>query len=694
MASTRRRGAHAAAAPDTTSAGAAPVAAASASGTGSAGAAGAARSAGVPAAAGATAAARPAAARAGGFRARLSPLRVVIAVLVLGFATVVVTGGLWSSPSAEPTVQQFLLDWQQRSYAAAAALTTGNVAEVTNELANAYSKLGAAAFYLNMGPIRQSGGIASARFTASVDLGQDGAPWMYTGNISLRRIGPGWKIVWSPTVINPGLGPGLQLAVISSTHRRQPILDAGGQPLQVWSTAEVVGVKPGSRLKDPQATAASLGQITGIEPSEILTWIRAAPRNRFQELVTYRPSDYRKVARQITKVPGLKVRKERVRLFDSTAPAVVGSVDAEASEALRNAGIAYRPGATVGLSGLQRRYQNFLTGTPTTQVVAETANGRRVRTLKTWPGRRPAAVHTTIESGVQQAASQAVAAAPGSAAIVALQASSGRILAVAGHKASRMPGIDPLYGHYAPGAAFTIVSSEALLAKGVNVNTPIPCTPGNSVGGHNFSNVPRVSTDMSATFAADFAKSCANAIAGLSQQLSTAELNKAASGFGFGRQWQLPVRSFSGSVGSASGVAGLAAATIGQGNVKVSPLAMANVAAQVATGTWHEPSLVTTPPDARASGQAPFAASTLTTLRAMMRAAVRSGAARRADVAGHPVFGQVGTTLLVSGKHRKWATWFVGYRGGIAFAVLVVSGSSRVSAAPVAANFLRAAPIR
>src|SRR5207245_11302123 len=184
-------GAHAAAAPDTASPGrtAAPAAPTGARGP----------------------ARRGAAKRAGGFRARLSPLRVVIAVLVLGFGTVVVTGGLWSSPSAEPTVQQFLLDWQQHSYAAAAALTTGNVAEVTNELAGAYSKLDAAAFYLNMGTVSQSHGIATAHFTASVDLGQDGAPWKYRGTFWLRRAGPGWKIVWSPSVINAGLGPRLPL---------------------------------------------------------------------------------------------------------------------------------------------------------------------------------------------------------------------------------------------------------------------------------------------------------------------------------------------------------------------------------------------------------------------------------------------------------------------------------------------------
>jgi len=59
------------------------------------------------------------------------------------------------------------------------------------------------------------------------------------------------------------------------------------------------------------------------------------------------------------------------------------------------------------------------------------------------------------------------------------------------------------------------------------------------------------------------------------------------------------------------------------------------------------------------------------------------------------VHGQVGTTLLGGSRHhQRWATWFVGYRGGIAFAVLEVTRSPRISAAGVAANFLRAAPRR
>ena len=54
----------------------------------------------------------------------------------------------------------------------------------------------------------------------------------------------------------------------------------------------------------------------------------------------------------------------------------------------------------------------------------------------------------------------------------------------------------------------------------------------------------------------------------------------------------------------------------------------------------------------------------------------------------------MGTTLLSSGKHQKWATWFVGYRGDIAFAVVEFTRSPQASAAPLAASFLRSAPGR
>jgi hypothetical protein len=627
-----------------------------------------------------------------GLRSRITIVRLVVVALLVGFVVAGMGDGWWPTSSAEPVVQNFLLDWQDQSYAAAATLTTGQPAAVAAELKTAYRQLDAASFYLTMWHVHQQGKAATAEFFSNVDLGQDGDTWTYEGHFPLRLTASGWKVVWSPGVINPALRPGLRLAVVSTTPPRMPLLDAEGHPLQTLSSAVVAGVRP-DRLKSPLATAQALGRATGIDPTEIQGWILAAARKQFLELLTLQPAQYYAMAHTLRQVPGLIIHRSKVRLFTSIAPAVVGTVGTEASAALRSQGIAYRPGATVGLSGLQQHYQWYLAGIPATEVVAETATGRQTRVLKTWPGRAPAAVRTTIGAGVQSAAARAVASAPGSAAIVAMQASNGHILAVAEHTAKGMPAINPLAGRYPPGGVFTIVSTEALLASGLPVNTLIPCVKVNPVGGRNFRNIP-AEPDLGTrtTFAADFAHSCGTAFSGLSQRPGMREdLAAAARGFGLGAVWQLPLPSFSGEVGDPGGVAQLASATIGQGSVKVSPLTMAAVAAQVQSGAWHEPSLVTKP-DPEHAEQVRFSATTMDSLRALMRQAVRSGAAKRADVRGRPVYGQVGTTALGgSGRHKRWAIWFVGYQGQTAFAVLEFSHSPRVSAVPLAAGFLRAA---
>jgi len=630
-------------------------------------------------------------ARAGTLRTRPSLPKVIVVVLVIVFGAVGFAGGLWSTPSAEPTVQAFLLAWQEQQYRAAAQLTTGRPAAVAGALQDAYLQLDAAAFFVAMGRITQHGNTAQAAFRASVDLGQDGPPWNYDGKFSLRLTGSGWKVVWSPSVINPGLRDGLRLAVVSSTPRRAPLEDAKGAPLLVPSAAYVAGVRP-DRLTRPEVTAARLGRITKLDPTQLLGFILAAPKNSFQELVVLRPAQYDRMAGRLARVPGLIIRPEELRLFSSIAPAVVGSVGTETSSVLRNQGIAYRPGATVGLSGLQKARQRDLAGTPTIKVVTETASGRQVAVLQSWPGEASRPLRTTLDSGLQTAADDAMNSLPQSAAAVAVQASTGRILTVAEHTAAGTPSINPLAGRYPPGPAFTIVSTEALLASGLSVNRPVPCHGVNDVGGRVFTNVPPVGGIGSAPiFAEDFAHACGTAFSGLSWRLNGRDLMTAASGFGLGAPWQLSLPSFSGSMQAPSGVAAVAAGTIGEGSVQVSPLAMALIAAQVASGTRHTPSLIAGAAAPKA-GDPPLRTANLATLRTLMRATVHEGAARQADLTGEPVYGQVGTVVLHTGNHPVWATWFVGYRGDVAIAVLELSHSSATSAVPLAAQILAAAP--
>jgi membrane peptidoglycan carboxypeptidase len=97
--------------------------------------------------------------------------------------------------------------------------------------------------------------------------------------------------------------------------------------------------------------------------------------------------------------------------------------------------------------------------------------------------------------------------------------------------------------------------------------------------------------------------------------------------------------------------------------------------------------LVTSPPDPGLSPRVVADPQTVDSLRSLMRQAVASGAARDANLAGLPVYGQVGTARAGAGS-KYWAHWFVGYRGNVAFAVLELTKSPSTSAVPLGASFL------
>ena len=75
-----------------------------------------------------------------------------------------------------------------------------------------------------------------------------------------------------------------------------------------------------------------------------------------------------------------------------------------------------------------------------------------------------------------------------------------------------------------------------------------------------------------------------------------------------------------------------------------------------------------------------------------MRATVRTGAAQQADLPGRPVAGQAGQARFSQGGKGVQASWFVGYQGDVAFAVLELGRPARGSAVPLAARFLQRLP--
>jgi cell division protein FtsI/penicillin-binding protein 2 len=610
---------------------------------------------------------------------------MAVALVVLGgLIGIGFTTDFDTETSAEPVVQQFLIDWQQGYYTDAARLTNGDQADVSRQLNAAYRNLDATAMFMSMGSVKSHGNTAEASFNATVDLAGGSHQWNYEGHFSLVSAGGRWLINWAPSVIEPSMKPGDRLAVTTQFQPRAQVTDITGAPLIHLSTVYHVGVYPG-KLASVRKTATGFATVTGLNQQQVLGRISSAPPHDFLSLLTLDPASFARLWPKLSHVRGVTEQRGDARLSGSDLDEAVGSVGTEDSSVLRDAGAAYQPGATVGLTGLEAAYQDTLAGTPRTSVIIVNAAGAKVATLRRFQGEAGKPVRTTIKGSVQAAASAALAAIPSSGEIVAVNSATGDILALASHNDADTP-LPPgglLNSRIQPGIAFTIVSAAALLRGGLPVSSPLPCQDVANVGGQTFTYAPGQST--SATFASDFAAGCATAFATASLRLTPADLAAAEKAFGLGDDWDLRVQAFSGRAATAAGEAGLAAQAIGASGVQVSPLAMAMIAAEVDSGVGHTPVLLADDPPA--TWHASLSVDQLNALRGLMHKAVQSGPAHAANLSGTPVHGQAGVVQTGPGA---WLSWFVGYRGGMAFAILQTGHTRAQAAASLGAAFLSA----
>ncbi|UOE21853.1 penicillin-binding protein [Thermobifida halotolerans] len=371
---------------------------------------------------------------------------------------------------------------------------------------------------------------------------------------------------------------------------------------------------------------------------------------------------------------------------------IVGEVGAATSEDVAELGPAYSEGDTVGKSGVQRSQEAHLAGTPTTviQVVDEGAEPSGepdedavVGTIEGSPGQD---VTLSIDLEVQQAAANAITGQSKPTALVAIRPSTGEVLAVA-----NVPGgfNRALEGQYPAGSTFKIVSYDALLSAGLGAGDTVECPKTADIGGWPFKNAGDAEYGTQSVTEA-FATSCNTAlVTEVAERLAPDSLVAAAENYGFNRDLDIGVPTFSPSFPTPENDTLLAAMSIGQGQMLTSPLHMATVPAAVADGSWRSPVLVTDPELPERPAPSPIG--NAEQLRTMMRAVVTEGTAKDVGFTGE-VHGKTGTAeygAYVEGEEMSAHGWFVGYEGDVAFAVVVEDGESGAgAAAPLAKRFL------
>jgi Penicillin binding protein transpeptidase domain/NTF2-like N-terminal transpeptidase domain len=364
---------------------------------------------------------------------------------------------------------------------------------------------------------------------------------------------------------------------------------------------------------------------------------------------------------------------------------LTGTVVAATKAQAKALGAPYQAGDQIGSGGVEQAYQAQLAGRPSLTIAVDGPGKHVDKTAARFPAVPGQPVRTSIDMQVQMAASAAVSSAATKKPVdmVITQPSTGKVLAVV----ERPGGFDrALEGIFPPGSTFKVVTASGLAEKGMTPSSTVQCPSTADLGGrvfHNDDNEHLGTTNLQTAFAV----SCNTTFAMLaSERLGGPALAAMARTFGFNAQANLGIPATLGHFSTPHQPVDLAADAFGQGTDLVNPLSQATVAAAIEDGTWRPPLLVTDPMPKQTATPHKLSAAILNTLRPMMRAVVTSGTAAAVGF-GPGVYGKTGTAQYGNGTHSHG--WFIGYRGDLAFAVLVEGGGFGAnSAGPVAKAFL------
>lgn len=538
-----------------------------------------------------------------------------------------------------------------------------------------------------------------------------GQAWSYTSQAQLTSDGGRWKTTWQPNVLAPDLDGSNRLTQKRLDPDRGELLGEGGDAIVRDRAVVRIGIdKAQISAAQLDSSSARLAKLVKVDAKSYTAKVAGAGPQSFVEAIVYRATDKSRPAnKDVFAVPGaLPIQAEQMlapnRDFARALIGTVGEATKETVEASKGAVVG---GDQVGLSGLQKRYDDQLRGTSGVQVQlvgAKTSAGpspspSATPSTLTKPVSlfevKPTAgepLTTTLNLDLQKLAETTLAKVGPASSLVAIRPSTGAILA-----AANGPGADgqaiATTGQVPPGSTFKVVSALALLRAGLSPTSSMTCPETVTVNGKKFKNYSDYPTAYrgSINLLTALAQSCNTAFIGQRGKVKDGDLAAAAASLGVGTDYDVGFPSFFGSMGADDSETGRAAALIGQGSVQASPMAMAAVAASVSAGETVIPHLLDG--QQATSSAKPLTGTEVKQLREMMRAVVTQGSGRVLSGAEPPsIMAKTGTAEYGTKTPYKTHTWMIAAQGDVAVAVFVRDGKSGSrTAGPLLKLFLSAA---
>ncbi len=535
---------------------------------------------------------------------------------------------------------------------------------------------------------------AQARLRLTWDLPGEGADLDQEVALRMQVAEDQWVASWEHALL--GVPRGQELRLEETPPVRADVVDRDGEPLATGRPVWRIGID--KTAVEPEAfrsAARDLAQAADLDAEPYAERVWTAGEQAFVELITYRQSDPdgQDLAAATEGIPGAVAIEDELVLGPTRtfAQPLLGTVGPVTQELLEQHPDRYAEGDEVGRSGLQAAFDESLRGEPGLRVAAVDADTGRV--TDTLLERDPVAgdpLRLTLSTSMQRAAETALGEVGPASALVAIDHTTGDVLALANGPGSEGRST-ALASQYPPGSTFKLASALGLLRDGSTPQTTVTCTESLVVDGYEFTNVPGypVSALGEIPLTTAMANSCNTALIAERDRVPMEALAQAAADLGIGGVWDMPVTAFSGSVPvEAASETEHAASLIGQGRVLASPTAMAVVAATVAQGSPVVPRVVdgqeVPEPDGALSPEESEA------LRTMMRAVVtEGGGSMLADNPGPPVLAKTGTAEVGTDDPPRTPVWMVAVQGDLAVAVFVEEGErGSTTAGPIMDAFL------
>jgi penicillin-binding protein 2 len=338
-------------------------------------------------------------------------------------------------PDPKSTTEAYLSAWQAGDYAAMYAWLAGesraalSAADFEQTYRDLLDTMAIRSLSAEVTDVSEEGGVAQATAHLRYDSVLVGA-FETDVVIPLKPEGGGWRIIFDRTLIWPELVNGQYLLMVPLLPERGSIYDRNGAPLAVYTDAVAIGVVPGE-LGEDSAAPAGLARLLDTPARNIVARYEFAPFDQYFAMAEASAEEFQPV-RYLQDLPGVYVTPYTGRYYagNGAAAHVTGYtafIQPEQLAEYRARG--YAGSERVGATGLEAWGESYLAGKNGGQLQLRDANNQFVRMVASRPFAPSQDLYATIDFEMQQAARFALGDLTG--AIVVLHRDTGEVLALA-----------------------------------------------------------------------------------------------------------------------------------------------------------------------------------------------------------------------------------------------------------------------